>query len=177
MGALDEAHELARTLRDHAHAHRGAMEEGRARWVLAEVLRRRGDLDEAEREIGPALEMLTPYEQPGALATLAAIRLAQGRAADALAAAEDAAARCTAMGGAGMFRGAFVRLTRAEALHATGAHDAARHAIATARARLLAIADRIPDPAYRQSFLDAVPENARTFALARAWLGEVAPRA
>jgi hypothetical protein len=35
-----------------------------------------------------------------------------------------------------------------------------------------AIAERIGDPAYRRSFLDEVPENARTLALARAWLGE-----
>jgi hypothetical protein len=73
-----------------------------------------------------------------------------------------------------MFRGAFVRLARAEALHASGALDAARHAIADARARLFAIADRIGDPAYRHSFLHNVPENARTLALARSWLGEPA---
>jgi hypothetical protein len=75
------------------------------------------------------------------------------------------------MGGCGIFRGAFVRLAHAEALHATGAHDAARHAIADARTRLLDIAQRIPDPDYRKSFLEHVPENARTLALARAWLG------
>ena len=77
----------------------------------------------------------------------------------------------TTMGGCGMFRGAFVRLVHAEALHATGAHDAARHAIAEARAHLFTIAGRIPDPAYKQSFLENVPENSRTLALARAWLG------
>jgi hypothetical protein len=74
------------------------------------------------------------------------------------------------MGGCGMFRGAFVRLIHAEALHATGAHDAARSAIASARDRLLAIASRITDPGHRQSFLEAVPENARTITLARSWL-------
>jgi eukaryotic-like serine/threonine-protein kinase len=170
MGALDAALAIAQSLRDHAVAHRIAIEEGRGRWVLAEVLRRRGDLAEAERELAPALAMLAPLDQPGARATLAAIYLAQGRVADARAAAEDAAARYKAMGGASMFRGAFVRLIRAEALHTTGAHDAARRAIADARARLLAIADRIPDLAYRQSFLRDVPENARTLALAGAWL-------
>src|SRR5262249_4938529 len=108
-------------------------------------------------------------EHPGVLATLSALRLAQGRAEDALAAAEDAMARCQAMGACGMFRGAFVRLAHAEALHATGAHDAARRAITEARAQLLRIADKIADPAYRQSFLDSVPENARTLALAQAW--------
>jgi hypothetical protein len=70
-----------------------------------------------------------------------------------------------------MFRGAFVRLAHAEALHASGAHDAARHAISDAHARLLAIADKICDPSYRHSFLHGVPENARTFALAQAWVG------
>jgi hypothetical protein len=73
-----------------------------------------------------------------------------------------------------MFRGAFVRLARAEALHAAGALDAARAAIADARARLVAIADTISDPAYRTSFLEGVPENARTLELARAWIGEAA---
>jgi hypothetical protein len=76
-----------------------------------------------------------------------------------------------------MFRGAFVRLARAEALHASGAHDAARRAITSAREYLHAIARRIDDPAYRQSFLERVPENARILALARAWLGEPAPDA
>jgi hypothetical protein len=36
--------------------------------------------------------------------------------------------------------------------------------------RLLRIADRIDDPAYQQSFLEGVPENARTLALAQVWL-------
>jgi hypothetical protein len=78
------------------------------------------------------------------------------------------------MGGCGMFRGAFVRLAHAEALHASGAHDSAHRAIADARGRLLAIADRIGDAASRCSFLHKVPENARTLALARSWLGETA---
>ncbi|HEX7839584.1 MAG TPA: hypothetical protein VF469_19045, partial [Kofleriaceae bacterium] len=82
---------------------------------------------------------------------------------------------CTAMGGCGLFRGAFVRLAHAEALHAAGAHDAARGAIVRARAHLLAIADKIADPSYRTSFLAHVPENARTLALADAWLGDPAP--
>jgi hypothetical protein len=84
-------------------------------------------------------------------------------------------ARSEAIGGCGLFRGAFVRLTHAEALHATGAHDAAARAIAGARARLLAIADKITDPAYKASFLERVPENARTLTLADAWPGDSTP--
>jgi tetratricopeptide (TPR) repeat protein len=174
-GALDEARALASRLSEHGHALHLPLEEWRGRWVLAEVLRRMGDLEGAEREIQTALGLAVPLEHPGALGTLSALRLAQGRAEEALAAAEDAVARCKTMGGCGMFRGAFVRLAHAEALHATGAHDAARAAIAEARTRLLAIAGKIPDPEYRKSFLEDVPENARTLALARAWLGETAP--
>jgi len=174
-GAFDEARVLATELSEYGHARHVSLDEGRGRWVLAEVLRRMGDLEAAEREIQAALGMMVALERPGALGTLAMLRLAQGRAKEALAVAEDAVSRCTAMGGCGIFRGAFVRLAHAEALHATGAHDAARHAIAEARARLLAIADRVPDPAYQKSFLEDVPENARTLALARAWLDELAP--
>ena len=176
-GALDEARALATELSEYGRAQRLAPEECRGRWALAEVLRRQGDLEGAERELEAALGLVAPLERPGVLGTLSELRLAQGRPADALAAAEEAVARCTAMGGCGMFRGAAIRLARAEALHATGELDAARDAIAEARARLIAVADKIADPGYRTSFLEAVPENARTLALARAWLGEPAPGA
>jgi tetratricopeptide (TPR) repeat protein len=175
LGALDQARTLAIQLTESSHAYQDRLGEGRGRWALAEVLRRLGDLDAAEREIQTALVMAMPLDQPGVLATLSALRLAQGRAAEALAAAEDAMVRCQTMGGCGMFRGAFVRLAAAEAFHATGAHDAARHAIADARARLGAIADKIADPGYKTSFLAHVPENARTLALATAWLGDLPP--
>jgi hypothetical protein len=78
------------------------------------------------------------------------------------------------MGGCGLFRGALVRLVHAEALHASGAQDAARRAIGDAAARLGAMAGRISDPDYRRSFLEDVPENARTLTLARAWLPQEA---
>jgi hypothetical protein len=136
-----------------------------------------GDFEGAARELQVAFGMAVTLERPGILATLSAIYLAQGRAEEALATAEEAVSRYTTMGGCGMFRGAFVRLAHAEALHATGARDAARAAIAGARARLSDIAGRIADPDYRKSFLEGVPENARTLALARTWLGEAPPNA
>ena len=176
-GTLGEARELAAALAEDGRQHRSPLEEPRGRWVLGEVLRRAGDLDDADRELAAALAMAVPLEHPGILASLAQLRLAQGRAAEALATAEDAFARAETMGGYAMFRGAFLRLTRAEAFQATGALDAARAAIADARARLLAIADQIPDPAYRASFLGEVPEHARILALALAWLTEPAPDA
>jgi tetratricopeptide (TPR) repeat protein len=175
-GALDHACALASQLAESGRARVSRQEEARGRWALAEALRRRGDLAAAEREVGVALGMTVPLEYPGVLATLGGLRLAQGRAAEALAATEEAMACDAAMGGCGMFRGAFVRLTHAEALHATGAHDAAIRAITQARARILAIADKIADPDYKASFLSHVPENARTLALADAWLGDADPR-
>ena len=66
------------------------------RWMLAEVLRRIGDLEAAERELPAALGMAVPLEHPGVLGTLSALRLARGRA-------EEAVARCTTVGGCGMF--------------------------------------------------------------------------
>jgi tetratricopeptide (TPR) repeat protein len=174
-GAFDEAREIASQLAERGRALSFSLEEGRGRWALAEVLRRAGDLEGAEREIDRAIPMMVPLELPGALATQAAIRLAQGRAGDALAAAEEGLARWRTAGGCGEFRGGFLRLVHAEALHATGAHAAAQKAIGEARARVLAIADRIGDPAYRRSFLERVPEVVRTLALAREWLGDPTP--
>jgi hypothetical protein len=169
-GTLDQARNLAIQLSESSRAHHDRLGECRSRWVLAEVLRRMGDLEAAEREIQVALAMAVPLEHPGVLATLSALRLAQGRAAEALTAAEDAMSQRAALGGCGLFREAFVRLVHAEALHATGAHDAARRAIGDARADLLATAGRIADPHHQHSFLHDVPQNARTLALAGAWL-------
>ncbi|HEX7841277.1 MAG TPA: hypothetical protein VF469_27555, partial [Kofleriaceae bacterium] len=50
-GTFDEARALATQLSELGHAHHNRLEEGRGRWVLAEVLRRIGDLDGADREI------------------------------------------------------------------------------------------------------------------------------
>jgi hypothetical protein len=174
-GALDRACAVAGQLAESGRARGNPAEQARGRWALGEALRRIGDLAPAEREVEGALAAAMPLEAPGVLATLAALRLAQGRGAEALAAAEQAMARYAAMGACGLFRAAFVRLTHAEALHATGAHDAARAAIGQARARVLAIAGRIYDPDYRTSFLADVPENVRTLGLAAAWLGEPVP--
>jgi hypothetical protein len=140
------------------------------------VLRRAGELDAAEEEIKAALAILStvsPLDYPGALATLAALRLAQGRPAEALAAAEEGMAKDEAMGACSYFcRGAFLRLTHAECLEATGDHAAACAAIAKARDYVLQIAHKIGDPAYRKSFLEAVRENSKILDLSRQWLGE-----
>jgi tetratricopeptide (TPR) repeat protein len=171
-GALSEARRTAAHLVEVGQAQRIAMVEGRGRWALADVLCRQGDLDDAEREARSALELLSllPLEQLAVKATLAAILLRKGRAGEALAAAEEATDQARAMGACGFFRGAGVRLVHAEALLAMGEDARARVAIAAARDRLRAIADKITDPELARSFLEDVPENARTLSLARAWV-------
>ena len=105
------------------------------------------------------------------LATLAAFRLAQGRTAEALAAAVDDLATYEAIAACGLFRGAFLHLVHAECLWAAGHHAAARTAITRARQHLFVIAANITDPEYRRSFLEAVPENRRAQELAWQWGG------
>jgi hypothetical protein len=142
------------------------------------VLRRTGELEAADAEIETALATLRqacPLDVPSALATLAALRLLQGRSPEALAAAEEGLARLEDMAACGFFRGSFLRLVHARCLEATGAREAAQTAIAAARARLFAIASKIAAPEYRQSFLEVVPENRQTLELARQWVGPDEP--
>ncbi|APR76040.1 Adenylate cyclase [Minicystis rosea] len=165
IGAVDEAEQTARTLAQQQH--RVPFADGHARWALALVHERRGALDDAEREARLAVEQLStvPHNQAAATATLAAVQLARGCAADALVTAREAMRRAEAFHAFG-FRGGFTRLVHAEALLANGHTDEAQTALAEARARLLAQAARIDDAALRRSFLDSVPEHARTLALA-----------
>jgi hypothetical protein len=62
-----------------------------------------------------------------------------------------------------------VRLVHAEALWALGDEGGARAAIRKARSSLLAQACAMDDCQLRQCFLENVPENARTIALANLW--------
>jgi tetratricopeptide (TPR) repeat protein len=173
-GSLDEARRWASRLVESGRARRLPLDEGRGHWALAEVLRRAGELEGADTEIQAGLatlRMAAPLDVPGALATLAAVRLAQGRTTEALAAAEEGLAQYEAMAACGFFRGAFLRLVHAECLEAAGDHEAAQAAILSARQRLFVIAAKIGAPEYRKSFLEAVPENRQTLELARQWVG------
>jgi len=173
-GKTSEARVLATQLVTSGRARGLPLDEGCGRWVLAEVLRRAGELEAADREIEAALPLLgatIPLDVPGALATKAALKLQQGKLDEALASAEEGMSRQAAMKLHGhFFRGSFLRVVHAESLEANGRHDEARAALVTARDRLFAIAAAITDPAYRTSFLENVPENRRVFELAREWL-------
>jgi hypothetical protein len=130
-----------------------------------------GDLEDAEQEARRAVEVLAawPSEHPVALAVLARVLLARSRPEEALAVTKEALAEMGAMGG--MPEGeSWCRLVYAEALHALG-DPGASAALAEARRRVLDRAARIGEEALRESFLGAIPENARTLALARERLG------
>jgi tetratricopeptide (TPR) repeat protein len=175
-GDTGEARVMATRLVTSGHARGLPLDEGRGRWVLAEVLRRAGEHEAAEREIEAALPLLgatVALDVPGALATKAALKLAQGRPGEALAAVEEGLSRQAAMKMHDhFFRGSFLRLVHSESLLANGRHVEARAALVNARDRLLAIAAKITEAAYQKSFLENVPENRRTLDLAREWLGE-----
>ncbi|UQA56005.1 serine/threonine-protein kinase [Polyangium aurulentum] len=174
-GAFEDARAWAERMITSGRTRGLPVDEGRGHWVLAEVLRREGAFAAAETALSQAqamLSMSSPLDYPGVLATRAALGLAQGRVDEALVAAEEGLRRSDAQGGCGYARGAFLRLVHAECLDAAGKTEETRAAIKEARGRLLASAERIGDPALRRSFVEAVPENARTFALAKRWLRE-----
>jgi tetratricopeptide (TPR) repeat protein len=171
-GALAEARAIAEDLTASGRARSLALDEGRGHWVLAEVLCRKGALEEADRAAQAALEIFggaSALDHPGVLATLAAIRLAQGRLAEARATAEEAFSRYEPMGACAMFRAGYLRLVHAECREATGDRAGARAAIAGACDRIHRIAAKIDDPEHRRSFVQVVPENARALALSKRW--------
>ncbi|WP_437852803.1 serine/threonine-protein kinase [Sorangium sp. So ce363] len=171
-GMLDEAITDIADLASALAAQQDRFFEGLTRVLHASLLCLRGDLAAAEREALAAIEgsVMPSLADDWARTVLAQVRLAQGRAAEAAAITEDLVARLQAIG-LRPPEATELTLVHAEALHATGATDEARAALAAARADLLARADRIPDAEIRRCFLENVPENARLLALAEAWLG------
>ena len=152
--------------------------EGAARTYLAEILIAGGHYAAADREaeVATAALAVAPSLQVAAYGVGARARLGRGDVEGALAMAREAHAALERLGeieeGESM-----VRLAHAEALAQTGALDEARRALAVARERLLARAERIEEPAWRHRFLHDVPVNARILALVEEWRAPVAPPA
>jgi tetratricopeptide (TPR) repeat protein len=166
-GDLDEAREVeAEAARMHA-AQGDQRLEGSSRAALAEILAMGGDLDAAEAEAARAVALLavSPPLRAVALAVAARLRLARGRVEAAVEAAGEAHAILTSLGGIEE-RESLVRLAWAEALEASGRRDEAAAALAEGARILRDRAERIEAPAWRERFLTAVPENARTLDLA-----------
>ncbi|KYF58268.1 hypothetical protein BE04_00845, partial [Sorangium cellulosum] len=146
--------------------------EGSARTYLARIALLARDFEAAEREARTAAEILqsAPPLRAAAVAARARALLGLRRFDEGLSAAGEANSMLESFGT--LEEGeSLVRLTFAESLAANGRHDAAAAAIASARAALLARAERLSDPPWRERFLRDVPDNARTLELARQWLG------
>jgi tetratricopeptide (TPR) repeat protein len=171
QGQTAEAIEVEAQARDLMNAQGDHRREGFTRLYLATFRWLSGALEEAAREVEGALVILeqNPPLQAYAFATLARVRLDQGRAAEALELAARAHRLLEELGG--MDEGeSLVRLVYAQALRATGKTEEANAAIRAAREQLRARADAIREPARRESFLANVRDNATTLDLARRWL-------
>jgi tetratricopeptide (TPR) repeat protein len=172
LGRLDEAREVEERAAQ-AFALAGDLRLiGNSRAYLSQILLLAGDFAAAEKAAGEAIDALEafPPTRALALAALADARLHQGRTTEALAAARDAMSLLDALGKLDEGE-AQVRLVYAEALAATGDAASARSALQEARRRLVERAAKIKDEGLRASFLENVPENARTLSFAKQWFG------
>ncbi|APR79789.1 Adenylate cyclase [Minicystis rosea] len=166
LGRLDEARAVEERAIEGCVAQGDPRLESASRLYLAEILWLAADRDGAEREARAALALSStaPGARARALGLLGRILLDAGRAAEALAPAEDAARLLDALGRIDEGESS-IRLALAEALAATGDAARAREAITLAATRVHARAATVSDPARRASFL-AIPENAETLRLA-----------
>lgn len=171
LGRLGEAEDALGDALRLFRAQQNRRMEGHCRKQLGLVLLDRGQADRAFEEIMHASQLLSTFPPlvPACLAAGARALAALDRVDDALLMARDAAAMLadqkTVEEGE-----AFIRLTLAELLDASGDPEAARAAVGAARERLLEKAAKITNAEYKKTFLTNVRENARTLELAGKWL-------
>ncbi len=143
---------------------------GASRMYLAQIHAAQKEYASAAREARLAVAELekSPPVRVYAIATLAGVLLAQGELPASLAQATLAMNEFDRLGGIEEGE-SFVRLVHAKALAASGDMMGAAAAIRASRERLLARALRIADPAQRETFVRAIPENRETLELSEAW--------
>jgi tetratricopeptide (TPR) repeat protein len=170
LGKLDEAQLVERSAIEAYVAAGNRRMEGGCRIYLAMIAELAGQLDVAETEARAAIEALSgaPPVRCYALGALAHVLLARGCASEALEVARQATALLGELSQIDAGE-SLVRLVHAEAHYAAGDAATARASIRTAKTRLLERSANIRDTASCRSFLEDVPENARTIALARDW--------
>ncbi|HYH95652.1 MAG TPA: serine/threonine-protein kinase PknK, partial [Hyalangium sp.] len=139
---------------------------GLATLSLGRVALAQGSPSEAESWAREACELLGALiiYQLTARTCLSAALLAQGRAVEARAEAEQAVRALEQMGGGGV-ASVGVCLALAEACHAQGDDAAAEGALRRALAYVRLRAQDLPDETARERFLSQVPENARVLQL------------
>jgi eukaryotic-like serine/threonine-protein kinase len=169
-GRLEEASAQGRETTAWAQARGDRVFETRGRLIVVEADILRGALDDAARELSAFgdLNTLAPMNRAAALSLLAEFKLAEGRPDEALRPAEEAHRIVCSSGVLVTFRDEACALVYAEALLASGDAEESRRVLEEAQASLVARASRITDPAYRRSFLEAVPVRARVASLAQA---------
>lgn len=144
--------------------------EGNALTCLAMLHQRCGLLDEAEKTVKHAIEVLNnhPSMLPYGLAVLAGILLEQNRLDEALRSAKEAYGLVDRAEEAELF----IRLKHAEVLYGSGHREEAMRALEDAAARLVKRADSMMLLEWRTIFLENVYENARIQSLQREWNGK-----
>ena len=167
LGDLDQALEietaaLAQCVREGYHRFELA-----SHVYLAVIHTLRAELDQADAHVRAALEASSsaPPIRAYALAIFADLQLTRGAHADAYTAATEAMSILEALEGVEEGE-ALIRLVHAQALETIGYESEAKSRIMEARSRLMERASRITDARLRRSFLDHIPENARTLAMA-----------
>jgi serine/threonine protein kinase/tetratricopeptide (TPR) repeat protein len=169
-GEIEQAREVEARAVDAGRAQGDPRLEGNSRIYLSLIAERGGDLASAEKEAREAAGLLggLPALKSVALAARARALVGLQRGPEALSSAKEAMDLLEELGAIEEGE-SLVRLGWAESLHAAGDRDKAVEAIAHARDRLYVRASRITEPAWRDSFLKNIPENARTLQLAGEW--------
>ncbi len=170
LGKLKEAEEAERAAVEMLTSRGNHRVGAGARAYLASILLQKGDAEAAEREARAAVE--SPNPSPAvralALATLSEVQLVLDDARTALVSAEKAWGLVAEQSDE---HEAYVLLTLMRALEACGETERLMAMAREARTRLEARAARITDPELRATFLEKVPENAATRAMAARLLG------
>ncbi len=169
LGRWDEAVTMGELAAGEFMAQGDRRMEGAARAQLAMALLRRGDVDRAlsEARLASELTHAAKREHGQIRATLAYVLLKANQPMEALEQSTEAMAALEAAG-EGASGSTLVRLVHTRALQAAGRFEAARAALADAYARLIAQADGLSDPAWRERFLQRPWEHAQTIAWAAA---------
>lgn len=176
-GALDEGAAVEREALAGFVAQGHRRLEGFARSYLARIAARSGDFETATREAATAVSLhdeSTP-SRAYALAVLAEVLGAAGDTVASRAAAERAALLLDQLGGVEEGE-SLIRLVDAETRRATGDREGAERVIGEAVRRLRERADAISALELRASFLEAVPENARSIEREVEWRGMAVAR-
>ena len=167
QGHHDEGMSLEREAVDAFRRLGNALMQGASSTLLARIALQRGELDEAERFARDAVAALGELAgaQAYASAALAEVLRRRGKSQEALEATRAAMSTLEELGSLEDGE-AYLRVEYAEALEAVGEREQARRSILEAQQVLLRRAATITDEEMRELFLSAVPENARTRALA-----------